>query len=252
MAVVRCDPEFEAVVFDYYGTLAEHDGGGVSVGAVLRELGYELSPALARQYWQEGLDGTEHDEHSQSRDHYVAWQHSRLVALLAECGVPVERHDEVVARLRAPGANGRMLAYDDAPDVLRRLRDAGIRTAICSNWDWDLHESLEQAGLTGLVDVVVSSAWVGARKPHSRIYGRTLELLGTMPARTLFVGDTWSCDVAGPRALGMTVAYVRRPHRELDHTEVDVDGVEHHRGPDLSVVLEAVGLPATAAAADQP
>ncbi len=246
MHVVR----YDGVVFDYYGTLAEHDGGGVSVAAVLRELGYELPPELARRYWQDGLDGTEHDEHSRSRDHYVAWQRSRLVELLSDCGLPARLHDEVVARLRAPGANGRMVAYDDAPEVLRRLREAGLRTAICSNWDWDLHESLEQAQLTGLVDVVVSSAWVGARKPHTRIYRHTLERLGVDAARTLFVGDTWSCDVAGPRALGMAVAYVRRPHRELDHTELDVDTTEHHRGPYLSVVLEAVGLSAAAAPAD--
>jgi putative hydrolase of the HAD superfamily len=233
---------FDAVVFDYYGTLAEHDGGGVSVAAVLCELGYELPPDLARRYWQDGLDGTEHDEHSRSREHYVAWQQSRLASLLDECGVPRTRHDEVIARLRAPGANGRMVAYDDAPKVLQALRDARIGTAICSNWDWDLHESLDQAGLTGTVDVVVSSAWVGARKPHVRIYDHTLRALGTTADRTLFVGDTWSCDVAGPRALGMSVAYVRRPHREADHTEIDVDGTEHHRGPDLSVVLEVVGL----------
>lgn len=236
---------FDAVVFDYYGTLAEHDGGGVSVHAVLDELGYELPPALAREYWQDGLDGTEHDEHSQSRDHYVAWQQRRLLSLLGDCGVPPHLHDHVVAALRAPGANGRMVAYPDAELVLAELRAAGVRTAICSNWDWDLHESLEQSGLVDTVDLVVSSAWVGARKPHRRIYEHTLDALGVAPERTLFVGDTWSCDVAGPTKLGMATAYVRRPHREHDHTAVDTDGVEHHRGDDLGVVLDAVDLRAT-------
>ena len=57
-----------------------------------------------------------------------------------------------------------------SPAVLRDLRGRGVALAICSNWDWDLHEAIESAGLTGAVDVVVSSAWVGARKPHPRIY----------------------------------------------------------------------------------
>lgn len=236
---------FDAVVFDYYGTLAEHDGGGVSVGAVLRDLGYELDPALAREHWQDGLDGTTHHEHSESREHYVAWQQRRLADLLTKAGVPPHRHDEVVRALRSPGASGAMVAYPDAVDVLQALRAHGVKTAICSNWDWDLHESIEQAGLTGLVDVVVSSAWVGARKPHESIYEHTLRALGVAAERTLFVGDTWNCDVAGPLTLGMAVAYVRRPHRDRDHTEIDPHAVEHHRGDDLAVVLDAVGVPRT-------
>ena len=237
---------FDAVIFDYYGTLAEHDGGGVSVAAALRDLGYELDAALAREHWQDGLDGTTHHEHSRSRDHYVAWQQRRLAELLAGSGVPADVHDDVVRALRAPGASGSMVAYPDAAEVLQRLRNHGVKTAICSNWDWDLAESLEQAGLAGLVDVVVSSAWVGARKPHESIYAHTLRELGVEAGRTLFVGDTWNCDVTGPLRLGMAVAYVRRPHRDRDHTEIDPHAVEHHRGDDLAVVLDAVGLRAAA------
>ncbi len=233
---------FDAVVFDYYGTLAEHDGGGISIAAVLAARGYDLPSDVARRYWQDGLDGTEHDEPSRSRDHYVAWQDRQFRALLGECGVPAAERDEIVEQVRAPGARGRMIPYSDAAAVLQALRSAGVRTAICSNWDWDLRESLAQTELDALVDLVVSSAWIGARKPHRRIYDHTLAELGVEPERTLFVGDTWNCDVTGPLALGMAVAYVRRPHREPDHTEIDAHTVAHHRAPDLSVVLTLVGL----------
>jgi len=239
-------PNFDAVVFDYYGTLAEHDGGGVSVARLLAERGYALPPEVARRHWQDGLDGTEHDEHSQSRDHYVAWQQGHFLELLAECGVPSNEHEALFAAVREPGARGSMVPYSDAPGVLLALRAAGVRTAICSNWDWDLRESLEQTHLDELVDLVVSSAWVGARKPHRRIYDHTLRELGVAPERTLFVGDTWNCDVTGPLELGMTVAYVRRPHREPDHTETETHATAHHRGDDLGVVLELVGVTANA------
>ena len=72
--------------------------------------------------------------------------------------------------------------------------------------------------MTGLVDVVVSSAWVGARKPHPRIYTHTLQELGIAPEDALFVGDTWACDVDGPRAAGMHTVYLRRSHLGVDHT----------------------------------
>src|SRR5205085_2801803 len=95
---------------------------------------------------------------------------SRTTATLRGAARPPSPNDEAVQARRAPGASGRMVAYPDAVEVLQRLRAHGVRTAICSNWDWDLNESIEQSGLTGLVDVVVSSAWVGARKPHESIY----------------------------------------------------------------------------------
>ena len=49
---------YEAVVFDFYGTLAESDGAGLRVADLLTEHGYELTPDIARRYWQDGLDGS--------------------------------------------------------------------------------------------------------------------------------------------------------------------------------------------------
>ena len=209
---------YDAVVFDFYGTLAESDGAGLKVADVLAEHGYELPDDVARRYWQDGLDGIEHDEHSVSRDHYVAWQTARLRGLLGECGVDDAEAAVIISQLRADGAGPRMQAYDDAALVLGKLRAGGVQVAICSNWDWDLVEAMTEAGLSDHVDLIVSSAWVGARKPHERIYRHTLELLAVDPTRTLFVGDTWNCDVDGPLAHGFTPVYVRRAHREPDHT----------------------------------
>ncbi|MDQ1467585.1 MAG: putative hydrolase of the superfamily [Actinomycetota bacterium] len=209
---------YEAVVFDFYGTLAESDGKGLRIADVVTEHGYELTDDIARRYWQDGLDGIEHPEHSLSRDHYVAWQTRRLHNLLGECGIGETEAEIIVAKLRAAGASPRMIGYADAAIVLARLRAEGLRVAVCSNWDWDLAEAIEEAGLAEHVDLIVSSAWVGARKPNPRIYLHTLDALGVDPRRTIFVGDTWNCDVDGPLAHGLQPVYVRRAHREPDPT----------------------------------
>ena len=126
--------------------------------------------------------------------------------------------------------------------MLATLRAGGLALAICSNWDWDLLEAIDNAGLTGTVDVVVSSAWVGARKPHPRIYSDTLERLGLDAADALFVGDTWTCDVEGPRRAGMQPVYIRRPHYGIDYTTPESsagdDGVVRTDG--LEVLLELI------------
>ena len=220
----------KAVIFDFYGTLAETPDWGPSWQKMVADVGYELPDDVRDRWWNDGLDGTEHDEHSRSRDHYIAWQQSRSRAMLAECGMPKDAQDAFIARVREIGGHRQIYAYAEVYEVLVTLRDRGYALAICSNWDWDLHEAIESAGLTGLVDLVVSSAWVGARKPHERIYRHMLDALDAEPEDVLFVGDTWTCDVAGPRAAGMRAVYVRRPHFAADLTCPE----DHHRERDVS------------------
>ncbi len=228
---------FTTVIFDFYGTLAEHDGGGLSLATLLRERGYQLDPNLAREYWQDGLDGTTHDEASQSRDHYTAWQRSRLLSLLDRSAVPTDLATELCVMLERPAAQGSMTPYRDASGVLHELRSLGVQTAICSNWGWDLREAIAASNLPQHFDIVVSSAWIGARKPHPRIYEHTLRELAADPKSTLFVGDTWNCDIAGPLAHGMTPVYVRRATHEPDHTRL-ANPVDHvHIFDDLRPIV---------------
>jgi len=42
-----------AVIFDFYGTLAESDGTGLRVTDIVNEHGYEVPAEVARRYWQE-------------------------------------------------------------------------------------------------------------------------------------------------------------------------------------------------------
>ncbi len=198
-----------AVLFDFYGTLARATRW-VSADEILADHGYTLSDDQRAIYFADGLDGTEHDEHSQSRDHYLAWQRDRTLAMLAASDVHPGEYDVIVDKLRVGAANRELEAYDEVPEVLDALRTKGIRIVVCSNWDWDLREAVAESGLTSAVDAQISSAWVGARKPHPRIYEAALAEAGTDAAETLFVGDTWGPDVEGPIAVGMRPLYLRR------------------------------------------
>lgn len=231
-----------AVILDFYGTLAETPDWGPSWEELVSELGYSMPPEVRDRWWHDGIDGTEHDEHSQSRDHYVAWQEARLRGMLHDCGVTPCDQDLFIARVREISGHRRIVAFDEVAPVLDELRDRGVTLAICSNWDWDLVEAVDAAGLADHVDTMVSSAWVGARKPHPRIYRRTLDLLSVAPDDALFVGDTWTCDVEGPRSAGLRSVYVRRPHWGRDSTAPE--NHEHrddvHRAEDLRALLDLV------------
>ncbi len=226
-----------AVLFDFYGTLARAVTWGPTVEEVLGRWGVALDPdAKARWDW-ESADGVDHAEHSSERDRYVAWERARLRRLAEGCKVPPADLDEVVAALYAATKEFTLEAYEEVPEVLAVLRERALTVAVCSNWDWDLDRALERAGLRDLVDVVVTSAQAGARKPHPRIYQTTLERCGVGPADALFVGDSWGPDVEGPLAAGLRPVHVWRNGAEPAPPGL-VNGVPVRRVQDLRGVLD--------------
>ena len=104
----------------------------------------------------------------------------------------------------------RFRAYPEVPAVLGRLRAAGARLAVVSNWDVSLHDVLERTSLRELVDAVVISAELGAAKPDPAIFRAALERLGATAAQAMHVGDSVEHDVAGARAAGLEAVLVVR------------------------------------------
>lgn len=100
--------------------------------------------------------------------------------------------------------------FEDAVEALPRLRGAGHRLVVVSNWDISLHAVLERVGLAASVDAVVTSAEVGARKPDRAIFERGLCLAGASAAATVHVGDSLEEDVTGARGAGIEPVLVRR------------------------------------------
>ncbi|MCU1462731.1 MAG: HAD-superfamily hydrolase, subfamily variant 3 [Acidimicrobiales bacterium] len=234
----------KAVLFDFYGTLARAETWGPTHEQVLAEHGYDVDEAARAAWRTEVFDGQEHVEHSLDRARYIAWERSRLARMATACGVGPDDIDTLVDDLYDATKAFTLLAYPEVEAVLTRLREAGIRVVVCSNWDWDLDRALATAGIDRLLDVVVTSARAGARKPHPRIYQTTLVAAGVDAADAIFVGDSWDCDVSGPLAAGLPVAL--HVWRDVDH------GHDHdrpappplvpgaHRARDLTGVLGLV------------
>jgi putative hydrolase of the HAD superfamily len=104
-------------------------------------------------------------------------------------------------------------------DYMRELGQRGYRMAICTNnvreWEarWRAMLPVDE-----IFDVVVDSAFVGARKPERRIYEITLERLGTSPEATLFIDDIEiNCQAA--REIGMQAIHFRSTEQAIDAIE---------------------------------
>jgi putative hydrolase of the HAD superfamily len=110
----------------------------------------------------------------------------------------------------------RFHAYPDSAPALRELRARGIRIVVVSNWDWSLHERLQETGLAELVDGAIASAELGSAKPDGRIFAAALELAGTRAYETWHVGDTPAADVEGARAAGIRPILIARDEAAPD------------------------------------
>ena len=84
---------------------------------------------------------------------------------------------------------------------------------VVSNWDVSLPGALASAGLSGLIDAVVTSAEVGAAKPDPEIFTRALAMAGVAAEPAVHVGDSLAEDVAGARACRGRAATRARAHR---------------------------------------
>jgi putative hydrolase of the HAD superfamily len=225
-----------AVIFDFYGTLARWaESRASNYEAVFSGHGYVLPQAVLAEYVAR-YDGVAHHEHSVSEEAYERWVRLRLRDLTDACEVEPAHADDVIESLRAAD-QGTMVAYPEAAETLRRLRGAGLAVGVCSNWGWELDACLRQVGLLHLLDVALTSAQVGARKPHPDIYARSAAALRVDPGDVIFVGDSWEPDVRGPQRSGMTAVHV---WREDDRAGEDPPqlGPGDHRVQDLTGVLD--------------
>ncbi|HMG49252.1 MAG TPA: haloacid dehalogenase type II [Inquilinus sp.] len=126
--------------------------------------------------------------------------------------------------IREPGLRDRLMdlyltlePFPEVPAVLRRLRAAGLKTAILSNGTPAMLDALVAgAGLQGQFDAVLSVEQVGVYKPHPSVYQLALDTLG-VPAGAIAFQSSNAWDAFAASAFGLRVVwcnrYGQRPER---------------------------------------
>jgi putative hydrolase of the HAD superfamily len=100
--------------------------------------------------------------------------------------------------------------YRGARDLVRHLRERGIRTAAVS--DFPVPKKLHLLNLEGLWDVAFSSEETGYLKPNPEPFQRLIRELELPAGQILYVGNSYHYDVEGARSCGLLTAHItRRP-----------------------------------------
>lgn len=122
--------------------------------------------------------------------------------------------------------NGRWSAvYPGVEEGIRRLQAAGLRLACLTNKPGEFaRDLLKGKGLASAFEVVFGGDAFERKKPDPLPLLKTCEALGTLPARTLMVGDSRN-DAAAARAAGCPVVLVTYGYNHGEPVRaVDADG----------------------------
>jgi 2-haloacid dehalogenase len=143
-----------------------------------------------------------------------------LVFAAAASGVTFSNHDRdelLQLHLGLP-------AWPDAKPVLHRLKAAGMRLALLSNFTPAmLAGSVAASGLDGMFEQALSTDAARTYKPDHRAYQLSVDALGARREQILFVAFAgW--DAAGAKTFGYPTFWVNRPGLPWEELGVTADG----------------------------
>ncbi|MEV4636723.1 HAD family hydrolase [Actinoplanes sp. NPDC049548] len=102
-------------------------------------------------------------------------------------------------------------AYDDVPDALAAIAEAGLVTAVLTNGSTvQQRKKLERTGLGGRVGPVFTVENLGVAKPAPEAFHRACSQWGLRPDEVLSVGDDHAFDVVAARTAGLRAAHLDR------------------------------------------
>ena len=191
----------KACVFDAYGTLFDFASAAKSCRDVLGDDADRLTTLWRDkqlQYtWLRAVQGR----------HAEFWQ------------VTGEALDYTLETLGIdrPGLRDRLMAlylsldtFPEVPETLRRLKAAGMRTAILSNGSPPMLDAVvKSARLGSFLDAVLSVEEAGIYKPHPKVYQLAVDRLA-VPAAAIAFQSSNSWDAYAASAFGMKVVWCNR------------------------------------------
>ncbi len=116
----------------------------------------------------------------------------------------------------------RFRPYNYTYDCIKRMKDAGLKIGILSDFPPDQKGGIW--GIRDLCDVCIGSEESGALKPSLYPFGILAMKLGVREEEILYVGNSVKYDVRGAKNAGMKSAYLLKgPKKWFNIEEKDAD-----------------------------
>jgi putative hydrolase of the HAD superfamily len=202
----------KGVIFDLGNTLMQMDHdwevvitqGGSNLAQFLVEQGLKVDPVQFAEDFI-SLRRTLRAKAIEEQVEYTA--DYTLATLLAQSGykhVSLELLEDAV-NVFFSFEETRWRAYPEAEATLRQLSGTGYSLALISNATYDplIQRLVDKGDFRKWLDVVLSSAGVGLRKPHPGIFQKVLDEWRFSPWEVVMIGDTLQFDILGAHNAGL-------------------------------------------------
>lgn len=98
--------------------------------------------------------------------------------------------------------------YPGIPRLLSSLKKKGYKLGIVTDaYEYAAIERLRHTGLAGYCDTIIAYDATGYKKPHHAPFECAMNLLGTQPYETVYIGDSIRRDIEPAKALGLATVY---------------------------------------------
>lgn len=129
----------------------------------------------------------------------------------------------------------------NAVEVLRKLKEKGIKTAIVSNLtSYVQFRKIIKLGISDGIDYLITSQEAGAEKPHPSIFLFALKKLNLLPQDVVMVGDSLETDVEGANATGIDSIWLYTPRPNYENLVKEISPL--YTINDLNEILYIIGI----------
>jgi 2-haloacid dehalogenase len=227
---------FKAVVFDAYGTLFDvysigslaetmYPGHGAQIATLWRDKQIEYTRLITM---------SDPNETGGSRYYQDFWELTRAALQYSLLRFDLPLAPSAEEALMAQYA--KLTAFAEVAPVLAQLRERGIKAAILSNGNTQMLQSaVTSAGLTDLLDEVISIDTIRLFKTAPKSYGLVLDAFPVEKREVLFVSsNAW--DVLGATWFGFSTLWINRQNLPQEK----IGPPPHYVGSDLSMVMRVI------------
>lgn len=202
-----------AVLLDLDDTLFDHRGCSRDALAAVRAC-HEVFQALPQAELERTHARVLEDLHTEvmlGRLPLEEARRERFRRLLGEHGVEAGAAADAAAGAAATAYRDRYRevrrAVRGAAALLERLRARAAVGILSNNLYDEQRDKLRVCGLASLIDALVVSEREGISKPDPAIFLTAVARLRATPETTVMVGDSWTADVAGAQAAGLSAIW---------------------------------------------
>lgn len=226
----------DAVIFDLDDTLVDHSyASRMALYVISKENAAFADAGLDRlvQLWGMSID-TYWPRVIRGEISLLQNRIIRIGNMAKELGHNI-RDDEIlrIAQIYSREYMKRCAPIEGSMEILRKIRDEGIRTGIITNNISEMkYEKVDRLGFSPYLDSVTLSAEYGIMKPRPEIFHIALNRLKTSPGRSVMIGDSLENDVSGAIGAGMKAIWFNRGSMESSVANTGIISINSYVPPE--------------------